>query len=190
VVAFDVSQAENLWGQMDVPADLTNVVAVAASYQQGLALAGDGRPFLTSPLVDRTAAHGQTLHLRMTATGSWPLSYQWAFNDQVLPDETNSVLTLDNLKYEHAGKYSVVVTDGLGQTTGTEMSLAVVPLLIQDPPRNQSAFLGGRAEFRVAADGEGPLSYQWQFNGENLAEATNEMLLLKDAQFSQSGCGC
>jgi len=129
VVAFGDPLYGNFEGQMNVPASLTNVVAIAAGGNHNLVLIGDGRPFLTSPLVNRTSAYGETIFLRITATGAWPLSYQWKFNGADLPNATDGLLALSAVKYGQAGTYSVVLTDRLGQTTGAEMSLAVVPLL-------------------------------------------------------------
>ncbi len=46
------------------------------------------------------------------------------------------------------------------------------PAIVQ-PPYNQVAAVGGSATFTVVATGVAPLSYQWEFNGTNIADATN-----------------
>src|SRR5262249_20347142 len=40
-------------------------------------------------------------------------------------------------------------------------------------PQAQSVVIGGNALFTVGAAGLGPLQYQWQFNGANIANATS-----------------
>ena len=47
--------------------------------------------------------------------------------------------------------------------------------------------VGGTATFTVYAAGALPLSYQWNFNGVNISGATNAVLTLTNAQFSQTG---
>ena len=55
------------------------------------------------------------------------------------------------------------------------------------PPTNQTVLVGSIASFTVAASGTPFLGYQWQFNGTNLAGATNEMHSLTNVQPPQAG---
>lgn len=63
----------------------------------------------------------------------------------------------------------------------------------QEPPRivtaPQSATVleGESVSFSVVADGSRPLSYQWTFNGQNLAGQTNTSLTLTNLASAQSG---
>ena len=67
------------------------------------------------------------------------------------------------------------------------------PLVITQPPTNQIVSIGGTANFAVTATGTGPLSYQWRFNGINLANggringATNAMLTILNVQTNDAG---
>ena len=54
-------------------------------------------------------------------------------------------------------------------------------------PSNQTVTAGANASFSAAASGRLPLSYQWQFNGSNLAGATATVLALTDVQPAQAG---
>jgi hypothetical protein len=58
---------------------------------------------------------------------------------------------------------------------------------ITTQPASQAAAVGGTASFSVGAQGTLPLSYQWNFNGTNLAQATNATLTLTNVQFGQAG---
>src|SRR5262245_38446636 len=54
-------------------------------------------------------------------------------------------------------------------------------------PSSQMANLGARVTFRVNATGTAPLSYQWYFDGLELASATNTSLVLTNVQPIQAG---
>jgi hypothetical protein len=62
----------------------------------------------------------------------------------------------------------------------------VLPV-INGQPTNQTITVGLDAAFSVAASGTGPLSYQWSFNGNAIANATNATLILNDVQLNQAG---
>jgi hypothetical protein len=61
------------------------------------------------------------------------------------------------------------------------------PPFINSQPTNQTVLAGKPATFIVSASGSAPLSYQWQFNGTNLLNATNASLVLSNVQSSQAG---
>ena len=60
-------------------------------------------------------------------------------------------------------------------------------LSLADQPLGQAVIVGSNATFSVSAIGAPPLSYQWAFNGTNLAGATNAALTLTNVQFNQAG---
>jgi len=55
------------------------------------------------------------------------------------------------------------------------------------PPQSQAVCVGGRVTFSVAATGAAPWSYQWTFNGTNIAGATNSIYTINNAQTSAAG---
>jgi alpha-tubulin suppressor-like RCC1 family protein len=61
-----------------------------------------------------SARNGQQLLLQVEAIGSEPLHYQWAKDGVLLQDSRDSFLTIDNLRPEDAGSYSVVVSNSAG----------------------------------------------------------------------------
>jgi hypothetical protein len=63
----------------------------------------------------------------------------------------------------------------------------VSPPTIIEQPTNQTVAVGGTAAFGVTANGSQPLSYQWQFNGTNLNDATNATLMLNNVTLDQAG---
>ena len=54
-------------------------------------------------------------------------------------------------------------------------------------PQNQTVYVGETAEFKVAARGTRPLSYQWQLNGQSVAGAIDAGLTVTNAQASDGG---
>ena len=62
-----------------------------------------------------------------------------------------------------------------------------LPPTIATQPTNQTGLLGSTAVFSVAAYGTPSLAYQWNFDGTNIAGATNSLLTLTNVQLSQAG---
>ena len=55
------------------------------------------------------------------------------------------------------------------------------------PPQNQASGIGQNVVFAAQANGSLPLSYQWQFDGTNLDDATNSSLALTDVSTNEAG---
>ncbi|MBL9168789.1 MAG: lamin tail domain-containing protein [Verrucomicrobiales bacterium] len=55
------------------------------------------------------------------------------------------------------------------------------------PPTSRSSVLGQRVAFSVVASGPGPLQYQWRFNQQPLARATNALLELDPVRLDDVG---
>ena len=70
---------------------------------------------------------GHTLLLSCTVTGTAPLNLQWFFNDAVMPDQTNAVLTLTNLQAANVGAYTLGATNPFGTTLSAAAQVAFFP---------------------------------------------------------------
>ncbi len=168
------------------PPGLGGVIGVAAGFAHALALVGQGPPFLTTPLVDRTVAYGTPAWLYAGATGTWPLSYQWQFNGQDIQGATNAVLALGPVAFDQAGLYSVTVSNASGEVTSPELRLNVAPLLVTAQPQAETNVLGSTITLSVETSGQG-ISYQWELNGMPLAGATDSTFTLTNIQLVQAG---
>jgi hypothetical protein len=74
------------WGTAtNVPAGLSNVVAIAADEGYGLALLGSGQPYLPEAPISRAVAMGETTSFRVAATGARPLSYSGSLKEPICP---------------------------------------------------------------------------------------------------------
>jgi len=118
------------WGRVVAPAGLTNVIAIAVGHDNGMALVSDGAPFLTRPPKNYSSFLGDTLVLSPHADGFGTLTYQWSFNGNSLPDETNSTLTITGLAASHLGIYSVVISNEFGTLGPVPLSVSAVNVAI------------------------------------------------------------
>ncbi|NOS71525.1 MAG: DNRLRE domain-containing protein [Verrucomicrobia bacterium] len=180
------------WGgqwsdKIDVPADLAGVVAIAGGPNHSLALIGTGAPVIRQLTVPAFLGSASSAFLKAQVLGGWPLSYQWQWNGQDLPTATNSTLLLTNMQLSQSGFYSVTVSNALGVATSSTNELTVVPVLMVEQPASQLGYLNNELTLSVVAQGAEPLNYQWMFNGVGISEATNQMLVLTNVMFSDTG---
>jgi hypothetical protein len=61
-----------------------------------------------------------------------------------------------------------------------------IPVIIS-APTSQTIMEGAPVSFTVMAAGTGPFTYQWQFNGQTISNATNSTFLISSAQTNRSG---
>jgi len=174
------------WGA-PVTIQATNIMTVGADSWGALAVKAAGPPIFPLPAVRRTVASGQTAYLRHRAVGALPLTYQWSFQGTNLPGATNSTLAITNASLSYTGTYSLVASNSLGVVTSSNMELLVLPTIIESQPLGLATNAGVTVAFRVGALGQGPLSYQWLFNGTNVSWGTNSTLTLTNVQLTDSG---
>lgn len=146
-------------------------------------------PTLTSQPASAALAPGQSATLRVQAAGTGPFSYQWAFNGVYLPGATLPDYALPPLTSAGVGTYTVEVTNAAGTTAsnGAAIVLQIPPPTITAQPAGLNATLGQTVTLGVAASGQGTLTYQWRFNGADLAGATSASLQLANVQPAHAG---
>ncbi|MGH7951350.1 MAG: putative Ig domain-containing protein, partial [Limisphaerales bacterium] len=183
-----------VWGddtyyQTNVPVGLSNVIGIAAGIYHNLAIVGDGSPVITVQPVSQYNPDTETAFFRVTAAGLAPLNYQWQQDGVDIVGATNSMLLLTNLSTGDAGVYSVTVSNSLGTVQSANVELPPIwrrPFfLIQ--PKDANVICDDGTNFQVSADGTKPLSYQWQFEGTAITNATNSMLVLDHVTGDQAG---
>jgi formylglycine-generating enzyme required for sulfatase activity len=185
------------------PANLVRVGGCSTiGYARGLALAGNyayvaasegglvvlqiaspvnEAPQIVQQPVSLTNMPGTAATFTVTATGSAPLAYQWRFNGTNMANGGSiagvgtSNLTVTGVQMNHAGNYSVVVTNTYGVAKSSVAVLTVLPTVpaITSQPVSRTNFVGTTATFTVTATGTAPLAYQWRLNGTNLVNGGN-----------------
>ncbi|GIX50511.1 MAG: hypothetical protein KatS3mg132_705 [Limisphaera sp.] len=173
-----VAWGRNDFGQSTPPAGLTNVIAISGGGYHSLAIIGDGRPVITVPPRKRDVVLGSTARLYVKAVGFQPLGYQWFKDGVPLDGQTAAMLVIPEADTNHAGLYTVQVSNSLGMAVSPPAELRVRPLppWITSEPADVTVSCGDPFELSGAAAGSGSLSYQWFFEGIPLPEATQPIL--------------
>jgi len=121
---------------------------------------------------------------------AWPVAnYRWFMltNGVGTRVGTNQFFSLLPTTVANVASYYVVASNLVGQTTSSvvfaQPLLAILPIT---QPTN-AILLGGSGTLSVNATGTTAISYQWRFNGTNIAGATNTVLSLNNVTTNASG---
>jgi hypothetical protein len=172
---------DDTYNKAEVPAGLTNVLAVAAGADHCLAMRRDGslvawgrndkgQATVPASLTNAVAVAAGALHsVALRADGTLISWGDNTFGQVTSTPASNNVIAVA------AGGYHNLALIGDGSPV----------IFVQ--PASQSVLVSRSATFQVVAGGAPPLSYQWQFNGTNLAGATRTSLALNNVQVSDGG---
>jgi hypothetical protein len=145
-------------------------------------------PTITQQPQSQTVHAGATATFNVAAAGSEPLRYQWKFNGNDLTGASAAILTLSNVQPANAGNYSVVVSNAASAITSSTATLIVlVPPSITQQPQSQTVNAGTNVTLAVSVAGTEPFSFQWKFNGSDIAGATSASLVLTNIQPANGG---
>jgi uncharacterized repeat protein (TIGR03803 family) len=151
-------------------------------------------PRIIAQTTNQIIAVGANTFFSAAVIGSVPLTYQWQFNGASLTDgngiagSLTSSLSVSDAQLTNSGSYQLIVTNAYGSATSSVVTLSVdLAPAITNQPQSQAVVAGMDAMFSVGASGTGPLLYQWQFNGTNLASATDSRYTVSAAQASNAG---
>jgi alpha-tubulin suppressor-like RCC1 family protein len=193
-----VAWGDNVYGETNPPAALSNLVSVAvtAACNHGLALVNDGSPQILQPPVGLAAFTGRDVTLRGSAVGAQPLSYQWLFNGANVSGATNTSLVISNIQFAGAGNYQLAA----GNSINTALSLPASVTVISNGTLTFLGQMTGATNYQGSKIsigsppvlGSGPLTYQWFFSPTNknytaVPGATSDTLALDPALAIQSG---
>jgi hypothetical protein len=82
-------------------------------------------PDVTVTPVHTEAVAGSTVSFAATASGEGPFTYQWRFKGVDIPNATDSVLNVVNVRSANSGLYSVFVSNAHGSFESSSVSLRV-----------------------------------------------------------------
>jgi len=122
-----------------------------------------------------TVNPGSEFTFEVEVEGAGPFGFEWRRNGVAIVGAPDSnVFTLTSISLADEGIYTVVVSNAAGPVVSNEAELLVNrPVLITVPPQDAFVSQGTEVVFSVTATGTGPLTYQWQRNGSNIAGATS-----------------
>lgn len=122
-----------------------------------------------------TITEGNTANFQINASGGGFISYQWRKNSINIANAYTSQLEINNAGVTNAGDYDVIVTNSRGSLTSHFAKLTVLssesPISITLQPMSNSVVITEEISLRTAATGDGTLSYQWLFNGQEISGA-------------------
>jgi hypothetical protein len=124
----------------------------------------------------------------------------WTFDEPVASDTCGSVtvtvLNTSTNQVEANGTVAIrtwQATDACGnssfcqQTVTVQGAVGPLALAIVAGPQSQTAVLGSPVTLTVTTTGTGQLTYQWVFNGNEIAGATDSALSFDTIQFTNAG---
>jgi alpha-tubulin suppressor-like RCC1 family protein len=126
----------NAYGQTNPPANLSNVVAIAAGY--GFSLALVRTPEIMTQPAYQTAVAGGDVIFKVEVFSVGPVSYQWRLNGADIQDATNGVLVLNDVKMSNEGVYSVKISNPYGSIVSSPAALALARLSLSLDLRDNS----------------------------------------------------
>ena len=141
-------------------------------------------PSITTQPQSQTVAAGGSVTFNAVATGTAPLNYQWRKDGTNLIGDTGSSYTIASVQANHAGSYTVVVSNVAGSVTSAPPAVLVVngPPSITSQPQSQTVTVGANVSFTVGATGTAPLNYQWRKSGLPVTGATSATFALSNVQ--------
>lgn len=145
-------------------------------------------PTITVQPTNKIAFAGSTVTFSVESKGTPSPAHRWFKDGAPIANASSPSLLLANVQPSHGGQYHVVATNLVGVATSQAAKLTVhIAAAIKTQPTPQSVFVGGTATFKVEAEGESPVTYQW-FKGTNsIPAATNKTLILTNAQPADAG---
>jgi hypothetical protein len=160
----------------------------AAAPTPGIDFVPGNEPFITGQPQNVTVMIYHDAMLSLSVTGAAPLYYQWFFNGDPMPGQTNAVLALPYVQPAQAGVYHVIVFNTAGSVTSVGAQLHVLaPVVINQHPQSITTNAGRIVIFNVSATSTNALRYQWLSNGISLTNSTNASLGMTNVQAPNEG---
>jgi hypothetical protein len=132
---------------------------------------------------------GMSVTFQTSVAGPAPITYQWRKGGTALEGQTGATLVLNNVTTADTGDYDVQATTG-GQTLTSpinHLEVLASPPVLTEVPASAVRFQNGTVQFRVAALGTQPFTYEWHHGTDAIAGATGPVLAIPDLQMSDAG---
>jgi hypothetical protein len=169
---YDVVASDELGAVVSQPATLTVISPLT----------------ITAQPAGITNAVGSTNSLSVSASGNFPLRYQWYKSLGNILGATNPLLSLTGSQTNDTDNYYVVVSDSYSTATSSIASVVIyAPGTITSQPSNQIVGFGSVARFISQASAFPLPTFQWQHNGTNLPGATYNSFQISNVQLSDIG---
>ena len=177
VFAYDLDLASVFGTTNGVRIGFGGSTGSAAEKQDVLTFGGrfyGAEPFIAEEPASQTVIAGGDAAFSVTASGAFPLAYQWFFNGNAISGATATNYNVIGVTTGTTGSYTVGVSNRFGTLTSAAAILSLpVPPSITTPPLSSTNSLAEVVSFSAVASGAVPLDYQWCFNSTPIAGATS-----------------
>jgi hypothetical protein len=143
-------------------------------------------PTLTSSPSNVLVMAGANPSFTIGVSSSTPVFYHWQFGGTNLAGATNSTLQLKGVQVAQSGVYTVTATNSAGAVSAQATLSVEISPSVTNQPSSQIVSSGAVVNFSVSANGT-PLTYQWLFNSNIIANAASPALSLTNVTPAQSG---
>lgn len=168
---------------------VSNSVNVTSSTNSFLTVTDTGPVIYTNP-TSRTNGAGANSTFSVNAYGTDPRFYQWQFAGVDIPNATGTSYTRTNVQPGiDEGNYTVIVSNSINIATSTAGVLTVTNRapVINTQPKSATNDVGTSVTFTVVAVGTDPISYQWLFGGNPIANATTSSYNIASVDLTNAG---
>ncbi len=104
---------------------LIDNLTIGTTFQDGQPPRPETFPAFTAEPADQTVTEGGSVTFSASVVGAAPLTYQWLYNNNPIPNATTTLLSLTNLTTNRSGGYSLFVTNSFGGATSRSALLTV-----------------------------------------------------------------
>ena len=191
------STSSSLWKSQATVADsgaytlrATNLVGSAISTVVTVIVQEPAAPAIYGLPESLLLDYGAYLSVSPTVTGTSPITCRWRKDGVLLPSDLSAYFSRSYVTEADSGDYTLTVSNQSGTFTSAPMRVTVkaaLPPTITYQPRSLVCFPGHTANFRAAATGTNPFSYQWYRNGVAIPGATGAALQVPDVNAALTG---
>ena len=134
---------------------------------------------------------GDTAVFTVVASGLPRPAYQWFFSGAPIAGARFASLFVTNAQSDNLGAYSVALDNGVTALTSSEATLGLnaqpEPPQFVISPRDKNVFVGQSVTLAALASGVPQPTYQWRFNGADLAGATDVTYTIPSVALADAG---
>ena len=182
MIMFDLSgSTKKIYANINLDGNLSSSFSVTLVSGSSVAL---GKPVNYTMSV----VNGLLTIIVNNVTNSWNLFSGTNFSGHIAQ---NWDAASSNTVYFKAGDYNQTDDFCSCSTDGAKVAFYSLTLYhapsITNQPASTNAIVGQNSTFKVAADGNGALDYQWQFNATNIISATNASLTVSNVSGASAG---
>ena len=148
-------------------------------------------PTITQHPLSQKVYEGTDVKLMVAASGNPAPSFQWYKDNEVLSNETQAYLILNNTQLTDSADYHAEVSNDIGTINSDKATIEIdalpSPPVITRQPQSKALQIYDNLNLDVDVESEADVAYQWFFNGQKLAEQTQQQLDIKEVKLPHAG---